>query len=119
MYKLDEPLAGDFLYFNHVNELKAGQPGAWSDEDSPFRALWDLSYLQRHDQFQTWFVYKPRLPSAVWVPLGYVQWNWAGTAMLSGTTWNLSGASASPNPSAVIPNSYTAIPLPTWAGHLP
>jgi len=118
-YRLDEPIAGDILYANTFSQLPASTTGTWSNIDAPVKALWDLGYFTRSDQFQTWFVYKPTLNDSIWVPLGYVPWNWSGTATLSGSTWTLSGQTWSQNPAATIPNAYTSIPFPAWSGHLP
>jgi len=118
-YRLDEPIPGDILYANTSSPLLAGANGTWSNIDAPVKPLWDLSYFSRSDQFQTWFVYKPRIANSIWVPLGYVPWNWSGTATLSGGTWTLSGQTWSQNPAATIPNAYTSIPFPQWSGHLP
>ena len=98
----------------------------YTSADSPDLPLADeWKTLKDTDSFSLYFVYKPSdeggLSQAssrgnIWIPLGLLHWNWAGTAtnkgMRANTNWKLSTSSSSHNPSGVA--GYT--PLPTWTG---
>ncbi len=98
----------------------------YTSADSPDLPLADeWKTLKDTDSFSLYFVYKPSdeggLSQAssrgnIWIPLGLLHWNWAGTATNKGTrantNWKLSTSSSSHNPSGVA--GYT--PLPTWTG---
>jgi hypothetical protein len=86
--------------------------------DSPGLALrpgW--SAFTDADEYLTYFVYKPTDSTLatpdrlnIWVPIGYLKWNWAGTAA-SAPTWHLTAESHTANPRGVIQND---LPLPAW-----
>lgn len=98
----------------------------YTSADSPDLPLADeWKTLEDTDSFSLYFVYKPSdeggLSQAssranIWIPLGLLHWNWAGTATNKGsrsnTNWKLSASSSSHNPSGVA--GFT--PLPTWTG---
>jgi hypothetical protein len=65
--------------------------------DSPFTPLLN-GYVQvtATNSFEMWLMFKPT--GGQWVPLRTVNWNWSGTASLSGTNWVLNGNGWSANP---------------------
>jgi len=69
------------------------------------------SYFARADSFSTVLMFQPTVRD-VWVPLYQVNWNWQGSAMLTGSdwvTWNAPAAAWSQNPSFSRTYAY-----PSW-----
>jgi hypothetical protein len=64
------------------------------------------------DAFEMYLMYKPSGSAAIYVPITYVEWSWAGQADLTNNVWVLSSSPAA----GVIspPNGDTEPPYPAW-----
>jgi hypothetical protein len=80
--------------------------------DSPGQPAYSgADYVSANDQFDTFLMFMPSAPNSIWVPLGRIQWYWAGTAAVNGSSWNYVPWS-SPHGSAVSTNfNY----FPQWS----
>jgi hypothetical protein len=69
----------------------------------------NYEYASRSDSFSMYLLWQPALPNAIFVPLGLVNWSWAGSAGFSAATktWSLvsqTGPSYSAGATSVYPS---------------
>ena len=111
------PIDPDPLYGPSV-PIAGGPPGQeWNGHDSPGVLLTpDLSKAFAHDNFETFFMYKPQGLDSIWVTIGQLDWNWTGNADRRGApknnNWKLTGDGHSTDPVGVADNV-----LPSWAAN--
>ena len=72
-------------------------------DDSPTQGLLEDSKRAEVDETATmWFIFKPSISGAIWVPLRKVSWWWKGTAdRVQDNQWELDSGDNSDNPASV------------------
>lgn len=99
----------DFPYGGEIN---------YSVTDSPAREVYPTSdRVIVQENFQMNLMYKPSGSAAIYVPIAYVEWSWAGQADRVDGVWVLTS-----NPAGAIispPNNDPEPPYPEWSDAFP
>lgn len=80
--------------------------------DSPGQGLPNhVHEAEVSDNFQTYLMFKPNTPNAIWVPIKKIEWSWGATAtrVSEGNNWTLTSISK-PAPSV-----STTFEFPSWS----
>jgi hypothetical protein len=121
-YVLDDTSSATVPQYNDVGGILDVPPGKKDAEWDP--ALYDVpavalttnySAVTINEKFQTFLMYKPPTPGAIWVTMAILNWHWAGTATATALgNWGQATASSfSANPQGAPGNS-----LPTWGASI-
>jgi hypothetical protein len=109
-------LDNSVTYDNRTVSVASGSSKTWCATDSPGTDTNpEFASLTRLDSFRTYFVYKPNVSGAIWVPLGELTWSWGGTVTQTKGTWTGPTSVTRPSPSFATPVPYQLIPLPSWS----
>lgn len=99
----------------------SGPPGAnkqflWRSNDSPGTELTpDYDLVSRADNFQMYFMYRPRGPESIWVPIGKLDWFWRGTASRTGNPIiNHGWTGPTDAASSTAPGGAPSVTFPQW-----
>jgi hypothetical protein len=108
-------------YSNVIKSFPAGVvTDPWQLADDPGEGLTsNYSAVTANETFQTYFMYQPMTPGAIWVTLAMINWNWAGTtSMVNGSWAQPSATSFSPSPANTTTSGMNTHALPQWSGNI-
>ena len=120
VYVLDTNPGNTFPQYDDsagIVPTQAGNSTPWSLVDVPFVGLTsNYSSVTANESFQTYFMYQPPTPGAIWVTLAVLNWSWGGTTTVSGGLWApASATSFSPNPAGATTTGTNSNILPKWS----
>lgn len=98
---------------NVLDTINGDNPYRDSPGNDIDRATFHTTSFQRSDDFKTTLMFRPTVPSGVWVPLGKVTWGWSGSGSWTGPSdrdWHLDNKT-DPDPVVTYDEDY-----PFWEG---